>query len=97
MSSYTFSIIFLKENSLWLIFESIRALEIKTSMLFNLVFPKNTILSCFFFIFIIIDFYFTIPAVIAQIFNLVAEFVIYIGQPSEKKKQKLKHIKKLQS
>ena len=33
-----------KKNSSWLIFESIKALEIKTSMLFNL--------SCFFFFFL---------------------------------------------
>ena len=46
----------------------IKALEIKTSMLFNLDFANNTTLSCFFFIFLlIIDLYFLIPAVIAQI------------------------------
>ena len=36
-------------------------------MLFNLDFANNTILSCFFFFFLIIDLYFLIPAVIAQI------------------------------
>ena len=30
------------------VFESIKALEIKTSMLFNLDFANKTILSCFF-------------------------------------------------
>ena len=56
----------------------IKALEIKTSMLFNLDFANNTILSCFFFFFLIIDLYFLIPAVIAQIFNPIAELVIPI-------------------
>ena len=44
-------------------FESIKTLEIKSSMLCNLDFAKNTILSCFFFL--IIDLHFLIPAVIA--------------------------------
>ena len=35
----------------WLIFETVRTSEIKTSMLFNLDFANNTILSCFFFFF----------------------------------------------
>ena len=62
-----------------LIFESIKVLEIKTSMLFNLDFANNTILSCFFFFFLIIDLYFLIPAVIAQIFNPIAELVLPKG------------------
>ena len=52
----------------WLIYESI-----------NLSFPNNTILSCFFFFFLIIDLYFLIPAEIAQIFNPTAELVIPTG------------------
>ena len=59
-------------------FGSIKALEIKTSILFNLDFANSTILSCFFFFFLIIDLYFLIPVVIAQIFNPIAEFVIHI-------------------
>ena len=47
-------------------------------MLFNLDFANNTILSCFFFFFLTIDFYFLISAVIAQNFNLIAELVIPI-------------------
>ena len=47
--------VFIKRNSSWLIFESIKALEIKTSILFNLDFAKNTILSCLFFLLLIID------------------------------------------
>ena len=37
---------------------------------------KNKILSCLFFIFLIIDLYLLIPAVIAQIFDSIAELVI---------------------
>ena len=48
-------------------------------MLPNLDFAKNTILSCFFFL--IIDLYFLIPAVIAQIFNPIAELVIPVVIP----------------
>ena len=55
--------------------KSIKALEIRTSIVFNLSFPNNTILSCFFFFFSIIDLYLFIPAVIAQIFNRTAELV----------------------
>ena len=52
-----------------------KALEIKTSMLFNLDFANNTILSCFLFFFLIIDLYLLIPAGIALIFNSIAEFL----------------------
>ena len=45
-----------------------KALEIKTSMLFNLDFANNSVLSSFFFFFLIIDLYFLIPATTAQIF-----------------------------
>ena len=55
------------------------ALEIKTSILFDLSFPNNTNSSCFFFFFFIIDLYFLIPAVIAQIFILPAELAIPTG------------------
>ena len=48
-------------------------------MLINLDFASTTILSCFFFFFLIINLYFLIPAVIAEIFNLVAELVIPTG------------------
>ena len=39
------------------------------SMVLNLSFANNTILSCFFLFFLIIDLYFLIPVVITQIFN----------------------------
>ena len=42
---------------------------------------NNTILPCFFFFFLIIDLYFLIPAIIAQIFNPIAELAIPTGIP----------------
>ena len=71
------------------IIESIKALVIKTSMLFNLIFTNNTILSCFFFYFLIIDLHFLIPAVIAQIFNLIAELGIPIRIPNKEAKAEI--------
>ena len=46
-------------------------------MLFTLDFANNTILSCFFFFFLIIDLYFLIPAAIVQNFNPITEIEIY--------------------
>ena len=42
-------------------------------MLFNLDFAKNSILSCFFFFFLITDLHFLILALVTQIFNPIAE------------------------
>ena len=64
----------------------IKALEIIMSVIFNLAFANDTILSCFFFIFLIIDLYFLILAVIAYIFNPIAELAIPIGIPSKEAK-----------
>ena len=61
-----------------------KALEIKIFVLFQLVFAKNTILSCFFFV--IINLCFLIPAVIKQIFNPTAELVIPTGIPTREAK-----------
>ena len=58
-------------------------------MLFNLGFASNTILSCFFFLFLFVDLYFLIPAVIAQIFNPIAELVIPIGLPRKETKAEI--------
>ena len=55
-------------------------------MLFNLDFASNTILSCFSFYLLTIDLYFLIPAVIAQVFNPIAELVIPIGIPTKEAK-----------
>ena len=65
----------------------IKALEIKTSMLFNLDFANNIILLCFFFL--IIDLYFLIPAVIAHIFNPIEELVIPLGVPIREAKAEI--------
>ena len=54
--------------------ESIKALEVKTSMLFNLDFTNNNSSYC------------TNPAVIAQIFNPIAKLVIPIGIPTKEEK-----------
>ena len=67
----------------------IKALEIKTSVIFNLDFTNNIIFSCFFFFFWIIDLYFLIPAVIAQIFNSIEELVIPIGIPVQEAKAEM--------
>ena len=67
----------------------IKALEIKTSVLFNLNFANNTVLSCLFFFFLIIDLYFVIAAVIAQIFNPTAEIVNPTGIPTKEAKAEM--------
>ena len=64
----------------------IKDLEIKTSVLFNLDFANETILSCFLFFFSIVDLYFLIPAVIAQTFSQIAELVIFIWIPTKEAK-----------
>ena len=60
-------------------------------MLVNLDFANNTILSCLFFVSLIIDLYFLIPAVIAQIFNPVAELVIPAGIPTKEEKAEMEN------
>ena len=55
-------------------------------MQFNLYFANNTILSCFFPFFLVIDLYFLIPAVIVQMFNPIAELVIPTGIPTKEEK-----------
>ena len=62
---------------------------IETSILFNLDFANNTILSCFFFFFLITDLYFLIPVVIPHIFNLIAELLIPIGIPTKEAKAEI--------
>ena len=69
-------------------FESMKALEIKTSMLFSFFLLIILFYHASFF-FLIIDLYFVIPAVIAQIFNPIAELVIPIGIPSKEGKAEI--------
>ena len=74
------------------IYESIKALDIKTSMTFNLVFAKNTILSSFFFIFLN---YWPIlfkTWSIEHIFNPTSELAMPRGIPTKKAKAELKEI-----
>ena len=58
-------------------------------MLFNLSFASKTILSCSFYFFLIIDLYFLIPAVIAQISNPTEELVVHNGIPIKDAKAKM--------
>ena len=73
----TISRLFTETNSSWLTHEWINVLKIKTSVLFNLIFANNTILSCLFFCFnywLVLSKY----LLIAQGFNPTAELVIPI-------------------
>ena len=65
--------------------------KFRIAKVFNLVFPNSTILSSFFFflIFLIIDLYFIIPAVIAQIFNPTAKLVIPTGTQTKEANAKI--------
>ena len=63
-----------------ILFELIKALEIKTSMLFNLNFANNTILLCFFLFFLIFDLYILIAVVITQVFNPILELAVNSNQ-----------------
>ena len=72
--------------------KSIKALEIKTSMLFKLDFADNVFYHASFFFCLIIYLYFLIPVVTAQIFNYFAQLLIPIGIPIKEARHKLKHI-----
>ena len=83
---YSFRTIFTETSSSGLIFESIKALEIKMSTVSNLVFASNTILSCFFFFFVTIDLYFLIPAIIMKVVIVAVEPEIPTGLPTKEEK-----------
>ena len=55
-------------------------------MLFNLDFGNCTVLSFFLYFLLIIDLYSFIPAVIAQIYNPIAELIISMGIPTKEAK-----------
>ena len=61
-------------------------------MLFNFGLANNTILSCFLFFFLIIDLYFLIPAVVAQIFNPIVELLIHIRIPTKEAKAEIQQL-----
>ena len=65
-----------------------QTLKIKISVLFNLDFANNTAYHAF-SIFLFIDLYFLISAVITQICNPIAELVIPIGIPTKEKKAEI--------
>ena len=90
ISLYYRSTLFSETNSEWVIYESIGALEIKTSIIFDLVLADNSILSCFFFFFLIIYLHFLIPAVTVHIFIPTAEPKIPTGTPTNEANKKLK-------
>ena len=52
-------------------------------MIFCLGFASNTIISCVFFFFLIIDLYFLIFAVVTEIFIFIAELAIPTGMPTK--------------
>ena len=89
ISLNSFGTLFIKTNSSRLIFESIKVLKVNTSALFNWDFAIDNILSCFFFLSLIIGLYFLIPVVITQIFNPIAELVIPIGIATKKAKAEM--------
>ena len=82
ISLYSLNASLTETNSLWLIYESTKAIEIRTSIVYNLAFPSSTILSCFFFL--IIGLYILIPAVIEHIFSPTPKLVIATGTESNK-------------
>ena len=79
VSLYSLNTIVTKINLWCLLYESIKALEIKTSNVFNLAFANNTIWSWFFLFFLTIDLYFLIAAVNVHVFNPTAECAVPIG------------------
>ena len=70
----------------WLINESIKSFEIKTSVVFNLSFADNTTLSSFFLFILIINLNFLIPGATTQTFDPTAEMAIPIGMPTNRAK-----------
>ena len=89
ISSYSLNTLFTETNSSWLIYESIKTLEIKTYVLFKLVFVNNIILPCFFSFFLNIDSYIFIPAVIDRTCIPNAELVIFVSIPTKEAKAKI--------
>ena len=79
----------MKENSSWLIFQSIKALEVKKLDGVQL-FVTNSILSCFFFFFLTKGLYLFIPAIIKEISIAIAELAILTGIPTNKARAEVK-------
>ena len=79
---------FTEANFSWLIYESIKALEIKTLIVSNLAFPSNTILSCSFLFFLIIY----IDFLIAQVLNPTTQHVITIEMSSNEASAEIQNV-----
>ena len=79
----------MKENSSWLIFQSIKALEVKKLDGVQL-FVTNSILSCFFFFFLTTGLYFLIPEIIKEISIAIAELAIPTGIPTNEARAEVK-------
>ena len=89
VSLYSLNTFFIETKSSWVIYESIKALETRASIVSNIVFPSNTILSSSFLFFLIIDLYFLIPVVITQSFFVAPELVIPAGIPTNEENGKI--------
>ena len=90
MSWNSFNKLFIKTHLSWLIFGLIKALEIKTAMIFNLILANNNnMLLCFFFFLLIIDLFFLVPAIITQFFNAITELVSPIGISTKEAKAEM--------
>ena len=76
ISLYSLQTLFTETNSSRLIYVSIKDLGIKTSIVSDFVFARNTVLSYVFFFLLKIDLSLLIPAVIAQIVTPTAELAI---------------------
>ena len=70
------------------------AWEINTSMLFNLDFANNIILSGLFLFFLIIDLSFLISAAITRIFNPIIKLSISIGISTKEAKAEIEKLQK---
>ena len=78
--------LFPETNLSFLTHDSIQALEVKNSILFNFVSANSFILSCFFIFFWTVGLYFLISVVIAYIFNHTPELTIATGIPTNEAK-----------
>ena len=76
-------------NLSWLIYESIKALEIKIQKIFSLSFASNAIYDVFFLFFFIIDLNFLIPLLTVHKFNATAKLVILTEIPANKTKAEM--------
>ena len=89
ITAQTLNTLFTEIPSSRLTYVSNKALEIKTYILFSLVFASNTFLLCFFFFSLIIDLYVLIPVIVAQIFNPTARLGMPLGMPTKEAKTEI--------